>query len=190
MNGNKQIGQSMNEQLGAQPACPGGWAQRATLALVSSLALLGGPGCGDSPAAVVDADRISAYATVKVPHEAPASWTLPAEGVRFIGDGERSGLVIAAGEEELSIALPVPPEARGAGRVTLRVLSDGAFGLRIVLGEHESKIVRSNDTRRLYKELQFPLTAPLADGALATPMRIVRASSEQPVLIELIRFLP
>lgn len=169
-----------------------GAAQRFAWMLLGALGLIAGAGCGDSGGAVgaPDTNRVTAYATVKVPLEVTAGWTLPATGVRIVGDSERVGLVFEPGEEALTVTLPVPAEAAGAGRVTLRVLCDGAFGLGIVLGEHESKVVRSGDTRRLWKELQFPLPAPLAGEALSAPMRIVRASCEQPVLLEAIRFLP
>jgi hypothetical protein len=177
---------------GAPRVSEAGTARRSALALACALALIGAVGCGDSADLVPPAEssRVAAFATVKVPVELPATWTLPAEGVRFASDGERAGLVFEPGAEALSVSLPVPPEAAGAGRVMVRVLSDGAFGVGIVLGSYESKVARSGDTRRLWKELQFPLTAPLAGEALTVPMRIVRASAEQPVLLEAISFLP
>lgn len=182
----------VNEQFGAPHVRTVGVAQRFAWTLFGALGLIAGVGCGDSAGADVtpEANRVTTFATVKVPLEASVGWTLPPAGVRVVGDSERVGLVFEPGEEALSVTLPVPPEAAGAGRVTLRVLCDGAFGLGIVLGDHESKIVRSGDTRRLWKEMQFPLPAPLAGEALIAPMRIVRASGEQPVLLEAIRFLP
>ena|SRR5688572_1587166 len=181
----------VNERVGAPHGPTVGAAQRLTLALTGALGLIG-VGCGDSAGTVsaAESNQVAPFATVRIPRELPASWTLPAAGIRVVSDSERVGLVFAPGVEALSVALPVPPEAAGAGRVSLRVLSDGPFGLRIVLGSHESRVVRSADTRRLWKEVQFPLPAPLAGEALTSPMRVVRASAEQPVLLETIRFLP
>jgi len=190
----------VNEQSARPPAGTGG-AERRTeahgawprlvLTLTGALSLNGVVGCGDSDGIVVAAEsgRVTPLATVRVPPEPPASWTLP-ESVRVANDGERTGLVFAPGAEAVTVSLPVPPEASGAGRISLRVLCDGDFGLSVALGGHESKVARSGDTRRLWKELQFPLPGPLAGDALTAPMRIVRVSSERPVLLEAIRFLP
>jgi len=182
----------VNEQVGAPHVRTVGAAQRFALALTGALGLIIGAGCGDSAGAVIAAESTqpTTFATVRVPLALPPGWTLPAAGVRVVGDSERVGLVFAPLVEALTVALPVPPEAAGAGRVALRVLSDGPFGLSIVLGSHESRVVRSGDTRRRWKELQFPLPAPLAGEALSAPMRIVCESAEQPVLLEAIRFLP
>ena len=181
----------VNEQAGAPCARNLRIAQRLALALAGALALVGGGGCGDSGYVLpTESSEIAPLATIKVTSVLPAGWTLPEAGVRVVGDSERAGLIFEPGEEALTITLPVPPEAAGAGRVMLRVLCDGAFGFSVVLGSYESKIARSGDTRRLWKELQFPFSAPLAGDALTTPMRIVRASSEQPVALEAIRFLP
>lgn len=182
----------VNEQIRAPHLPRLRAAQRLALALTAALGLGVGFGCGDSAGAVVApaANQVTTFATVRIPLALPEGWTLPATGVRVVGDSKRVGLVFEPGADSLTVALPVPPEAAGAGRVSLRVLSDGPFGLSIVLGSHESRVVQSGDTRRLWKDLQFPLPAPIAGEALIAPMRIVRASGEQPVLLELIRFLP
>jgi hypothetical protein len=162
------------------------------LALAGAAVVAGGAGCGD-PADIeltADSQRTDPYATMTMPAEAPPSWTLPAEGVQIVIHDERAGLVFAAGEEALTVALPAPPEAAGAGRIALRLLCDGSFAFRVTIGDHESKVVRGNDTRRRWKELQFPLPAPVANAALATPMRIERVSAERPVLLQAIKFLP
>jgi hypothetical protein len=184
----ERIGAPFAGRVGAAQQL-GPW-QRFVLAMAGAAGLA--VGCGDSadlPSAT-QANRIEKYATVEVPPELPASWTLPAEGVRLAASGDRAGLAFVVGEEALTVTLPVPQGAVGAGRVALRVLCDGAFAFRVVIGEHESTLVRGTDTRRRWKELQFPLPAPLPKEALATPMRIERVSAERPVLLEAIKCLP
>jgi hypothetical protein len=185
-----------NERMGASQIGRGGvtrrpgHGQRFVLALAGAAGLA--VGCGDTAdlPGTTESSPAARYATVEVPPELPASWTLPAEGVRIAANAEQAGLAFVAGEQALTVTLPVPEGAVGAGRVALRVLCDGAFAFRVVIGDHESKVVRSNDTRRRWKELQFPLPAPLPKDALVTPMRIERISAERPVLLEAIKFLP
>ncbi|MEM1450390.1 MAG: hypothetical protein AAF957_19720 [Planctomycetota bacterium] len=150
-------------------------------------------GCGEEP----DLDAIAQRArtakpivTLRVPADETPGWTLPEGAVRPWQKDDRSGAVITPGEEPVTITFPAPDEAAGAGHVSVRVMSDGPFEVQMTLGDHTTRVATSGSTRRRWKELTFALPAPLAADAVAKPMSMTRVTSELPVLVEAIRFLP
>jgi len=167
--------------------------RRALGALVAAIGLATGLGCGDAAdlAKVSASERtVGALVTVKIPGEPTEGWILPDKGVKTWAESERTGLLFAGGDEPLSVTFPAPPEAEGAGHVTLRVMSDGPFSMQLALGPLQTRVARSGDTRRRWKEMTFSLRAPLTGDALTGPLRIIRDSATLPVVVEAIRFLP
>ncbi|MEZ6017071.1 MAG: hypothetical protein R3F49_18285 [Planctomycetota bacterium] len=152
------------------------------------------PGAGKASSQPAVTQRAQPLATLMMPataeEGAAQGWVLPEAGVTPMSNGTRTGLLFKPGQEALAVTFPAPAEAAGAGRIVLRVMSDGPFTLHLALGANDTTPVASGDTRRRWREVAFPLGGPLSAEALKGPLRLVRDASELPVIIEAIRFLP
>lgn len=146
-------------------------------------------GCGDPGDLEQTAGGEPAAVTLTVPTELGDGWELPETGVDVAVLGERSVLLFERGDEPCAVTFPAPGGAAGAGRVVLRVLSDGPFEMQVALGDRRTSVARSAATLRRWKEMAFALPGPLTAGDLAGPLQVVRVTSELPVAVEAIRFV-
>jgi hypothetical protein len=153
--------------------------------------------CGD-PESLTDAygletgagaQSLAPLATLTAPVEGDHGWEFDAAHVRLGPFGDRQALYIDVTEEPLTVDIPLPRAANGAGHVELRVMSDGEFRLGVAFGENELPAVSAGSTRRQWRDLLIPLARPLAVEP-GDRMTLRRESSALPVVIDSIRFIP
>jgi hypothetical protein len=163
-----------------------------SLPLVCLLAALS-VACGDDgglPTVQAAEGGVRALATATVTTGGARAWRLPEDTADVIEQDGRTWLLVRPGEEPVSVGVPIPADAAGSGHVVVRTMSDGPFGLRLDVGERETRTVRSGDTRRRWKEMTFSLGRPLVVDEGGATLEVVRVEGELPVVIEAVRFLP
>ncbi|MEM9801890.1 MAG: hypothetical protein AAGA20_16305 [Planctomycetota bacterium] len=128
--------------------------------------------------------------TLTVPAESNGDWDVSDPKVAITTHNDRPVLFFKEGDSDVAVACPTPAEARGAGSVSLRVGSDGPIEFRLEIGDRTTRTMPMGPTRRQWRELVFRFDRPLGEDEVGVPLRIVRTSSEMPVVVEAVRFLP
>ncbi|QDV08954.1 hypothetical protein Poly30_45100 [Planctomycetes bacterium Poly30] len=161
--------------------------QRFAAAMVLALAL----GCGEPipPTSEAPEGGIQPLVTIAMSEEHAEDWTLPEGKARIQNFLDRIVLFLDRSEAEKEISHRIPTEARGAGFVALRVMSDFSYRVGLQLGATEVPAIEGGNTRREWRELMFALPGPLTfdEGDRVT---FEFGPTTAPVLIEAIRFLP
>ncbi len=128
--------------------------------------------------------------SIPIPAEASSAWRVSSGDVTFSGFAGTPALWFHGQSLPASVSLPVDTPLTGVDRVQLGVTTDGAFEVRVTLGDRASVTVSGSNTQRQERFLEFPLTKAAEEHASEsdTPrmtIEILRCTS--PVIVRTIR---
>lgn len=155
------------------------------------LTLLAATGCGEPipPMSETLEGGVQPLLTIAMAQDLAGNWVLPEDQASIQDLLDRTVLYLNPSDEEKEVSHLLPPEARGAGFVALRVMSDFSYRVGLRLGSMEVPSIEGGNTRREWRELMFALPSPLSFQP-GERFALRFGPTTAPVLIEAIRFIP